>query len=75
MTLPKVIVDRIHRYAAEGSQLCAFFGPRDYRLLAVAMGQIPVVILRASNAEQFAEMRSQVFVEWSLTSRKLKRRR
>ena len=74
MKLPKVIVDRIHRYASEGSRLCAFFGPGDYRLLAVALGEVPVVILRSHSAEQFAQMRSEAFVEWALTSRKLKTR-
>ena len=64
MSLPRPVVDRISRYAAEGRQLRTVFGSQGYRLLAVTLGRVPAVVLRADNADQFAEMRSAVLVEW-----------
>jgi hypothetical protein len=74
MKLPKAILDRIHRYAAAGGRLCTAFGPGDYRLLAVELGQVPIVIFRTSERDRFAQMRSEAVVEWVRTSRTLKRR-
>ena len=64
MSLPRPVVDRISRYAAEGRQLRTVFGSQGYRLLAVTLGRVPAVVLRADNADQFAEMRSAVVEEW-----------
>jgi len=75
MDLPRAVIDRIHRYAAAGSRLRAVYGPGEYRLLAETLWQVPIVILRASDREGFAQMRSQAVVEWIRAIRKLKRRR
>ncbi|MCP5119666.1 MAG: hypothetical protein GY953_53385 [bacterium] len=71
MELPKTVLQRIHRYAEQGRKLKAVYHPGESRLLAVALGEIPMVVLRASNPEQFAEMRSEAFMEWRRTLKKL----
>jgi hypothetical protein len=63
--LPKVVTDRITRYAQEGRELRAVFGPDGCRLMAVTGGQLPAVVLRADNPERFAAMRSAAMLEWS----------
>lgn len=70
MDLPKTVLQRIHRYAREGRQLKAVYHPGESRLLAVTLGEMPMLVLRASNAEQFAEMRSEAFMEWRRTLKK-----
>jgi len=75
MNLPRTILDRIHRYAAEGREPKAVYRAGDYRLLAVATGQMPIVIVRAANQEQFADMRSEILVEWRRTLHDPERRR
>jgi hypothetical protein len=63
-SLPKAVVDRISRYAREGRQLRAVFGPEGCRLLAVAGGAIPAVVLRAETPDQFARLRTAALLEW-----------
>lgn len=67
--LPKPVLDRIHRYAAEGRVLQASYGDDCCRLLAVANWQLPAVILRSSK-EQFAAMHSAAQTEWTRAARK-----
>lgn len=71
MSLPKPVIDRIGRFAREGRQLRATIGPEGYSLLATAMWQPPVVLARATNAEQFAGIKSAVLLEWSRVRRQL----
>jgi hypothetical protein len=66
--LSKPVIDRIRRYATEGWEPHARYGQDGCLLVAVAMGQIPVVILR-SEREQFAELRSAAMIEWSRATR------
>ena len=61
--------DRIRRYAKEGRQPLVRYGQPDCLLLAVAMGQNPVVILRSSR-EQFTELRSAALIEWVRVARR-----
>jgi hypothetical protein len=63
-SLPKPVVDRIGRYAKEGRELRAVFGPEGCRLLAVAGGRMPVVVLRANSMDQFAHLRTAALLEW-----------
>jgi hypothetical protein len=65
--LPKPVRDRIHRYAKEGREPRVRYSKDGCLLMAVAMNQIPVVILRATK-EQFDEMRSAALVEWTKAS-------
>ena len=67
--LPKPVLDRIHRYAAEGRVLQVSYGEDYCRLLAVTNWQLPAVILRSSK-DKFAEMRSAAQAEWTRTARK-----
>ena len=67
--LPKPVLDRIRRYAKEGRQPLVRYGQPDCLLLAVAMGQNPVVILRSSR-EQFTELRSAALIEWVRVARR-----
>jgi hypothetical protein len=61
--LPKVVLDRIHRYAKEGREPLARYEPDGCMLLAIASGQLPVVVLR-STREDFTEIRSAALLEW-----------
>ena len=61
--LPKAVLDRIHRYAKEGREPLARYEPDGCLLLAIATGQLPVVVLR-STREEFTEIRSAALVEW-----------
>jgi hypothetical protein len=61
--LPKAVLDRIHRYAKEGREPLARYEPDGCLLLAIASGQLPVVVLR-STREDFTEIRSAALVEW-----------
>ncbi|MCW5978831.1 MAG: hypothetical protein KIT09_12175 [Bryobacteraceae bacterium] len=70
-SLPKPVIDRVARFAREGRQLRAVFGPEDYRLVATAVGQLPVVVVRAHDPERFAGLRSAVVLEWSRVTRSL----
>lgn len=70
--LSKPVLDRIRRYATEGWEPHARYGQDGCTLVAVAMGRIPVVILRSAR-EQFTELRSAAMVEW-LRAGKSKRR-
>jgi hypothetical protein len=70
--LPKPVLDRIHRYAAEGRVLQVSYGEDGCRLLAVTNWQLPAVILRSSK-DKFAEMRSAAQTEWTRTARNLSR--
>jgi len=74
-SLPKPVVDRISRYAKEGRQLRAVFGPEGCRLLAVAGGRIPVVVLRADTLDQFARLRTAALLEWRRATGALRGRR
>jgi hypothetical protein len=67
--LPKPVLDRIHRYAAEGRVLQVSYGEDCCRLLAVANWQLPVVILRSSK-DKFAEMRVAAQSEWTRSTPK-----
>jgi hypothetical protein len=67
--LPKPVLDRIHRYAAEGRVLQVSYGEDCCRLLAVANWQLPAVILRSSK-DKFAEMRSAAQTEWTRSTPK-----
>ena len=62
--LPKPVIDRIRRYAAEGREPLARYGHDGCVLMARAMGQPPVVILRSS-AREFTEIRAAALVEWT----------
>lgn len=73
--LPKVVLDRISRYAGEGRQLRAVFGPEGCRLVAVAAGCVPAVVLRADTHEQFAQLRTAVMLEWERATRLLQGQR
>ncbi len=73
--LPKPVVDRISRYAKEGRELRAVFGPDGCRLLAVAGGCIPVVVLRADTPDQFAQLRTAALLEWRRATGALRSRR
>jgi len=68
--LPKPVLDRIHRYAAEGRVLQVSYEEDCCRLLAVTNWQLPAVILRSSK-DQFPEMRSAAQTEWTRVARKL----
>ena len=68
-TLPKPILDRIHRYAEEGRALQASFEPDCCRLLAVANWQPPIVLLRSAPGK-FAEMRGAAQTEWTREARR-----
>jgi len=72
--LPKPVLDRIHRYAAEGRVLQVSYEEDCCRLLAVMNWQLPAVILRSSK-DQFPEMRSAAQTEWTRVARKLCRRK
>ena len=69
--LPKPVLDRIHRYAAEGRALQVSYEEDCCRLLAVTNWQLPAVILR-SPKDRFPEMRSAAETEWT-RARKLGR--
>ena len=64
--LSQPVLDRIHRYAKNGWKPRARYGQNCCLLLAVAMGQMPVVILR-SPREEFTEIRSAAVIEWMRT--------
>jgi hypothetical protein len=66
--LSKPVLDRIRRYATEGWQPHARYGQDECLLVAVAIGQIPVVILRSAR-DRFGELRSAVMVEWTRATR------
>jgi hypothetical protein len=68
--LPKPVLDRIHRYAAEGRVLQVSYEEDCCRLLAVTNWQLPAVILRSSK-DQFPEMRSAAQTEWTRVARKV----
>lgn len=74
-SLPKPVVDRISRYAKEGRELRAVFGPDGCRLLAVAGGSVPVVVLRAETPEQFARLRTAALLEWKRATGALRGKR
>jgi hypothetical protein len=61
--LPKAVLDRIHRYAKEGREPLARYEPDGCQLLAIASGQLPIVVLR-STREDFTQIRSAALVEW-----------
>jgi hypothetical protein len=67
--LPKPVLDRIRRYAREGREPRARYGPDGCLLIAFANGQAPVVILRSTRRE-FSEIRSAALVEWMRAARK-----
>ncbi len=72
--LPRPVLDRIRRYVSEGRVPLVRYEHGYSRLLAVATGQIPMVVLRATS-EKFAELRRAVLVEWTRTAkRKVPRR-
>lgn len=73
--LPKPVMDRISRYAGEGRELRAVFGPDGCRLVAVAAGCVPAVVLRADTHEQFARLRTAALLEWNRATRMLQGRR
>jgi hypothetical protein len=62
-SLPKRIVDRIHRYAAEGRALRVRYGSAGGLLLALKAGSAPLVVFRETG-ERFVEMRSTALIEW-----------
>jgi len=62
--LPKPVLDRIRRYAKEGRQPGTRLSSDSCSLLALAFGQLPVVIVRSS-PKQFRDIRSAAMVEWS----------
>ena len=66
--LPKPVLDRIRRYAQEGREPRARYGHDACVLMAFAIGQAPVVILRSTRRE-FAEIRSAALVEWMRAAR------
>jgi hypothetical protein len=66
--LPRPVLDRIRRYAQEGREPRAQYGTDSCMLLAVAMGQPSVVILRCTRRE-FTEIRSAALVEWTRAAR------
>ena len=66
--LPRPVLDRIRRYAQEGREPRARYGSDSCMLLAVAMGQPSVVILRTTRRE-FTEIRSAALVEWMRVAR------
>jgi hypothetical protein len=66
--LPRPVLDRIRRYAQEGRQPLARYGQDACMLVAVAMGQPNVVILRTTRRE-FTEIRSAALVEWMRAAR------
>ena len=67
--LPKPVLDRIHRYAAEGRVLQVSYEDDCCRLLAVANWQLPAVILRSSR-DKFADLRSAAQIEWTRAARR-----
>lgn len=71
-SLPKPVIDRIRRYALEGREPRARYGHDGCMLMAFAMGQAPVVILRSTRRE-FAEIRSAALIEWMRAARSAKR--
>jgi hypothetical protein len=66
--LSKPVLDRIRRYAKEGWEPHARYGRDCCLLVAVATGQIPVVILRSARNE-FTEIRSAAMIEWMRAGR------
>jgi hypothetical protein len=69
VSLPKPVLDRIHRYAAEGRVLQESHGDDRCSLLAVANWQFPAVILR-SPRHKFPELRSAAQTEWTRAARR-----
>lgn len=63
---------RLSRYAREGRQLRAVFGRDGYRLLAVAEGRRPAILLWTTAPEQFALLRNAALLEWSRILRQLR---
>ena len=66
--LPKAVLDRIHRYAGLGWEPRIRYGREACFLLAVAIGRLPIVVLRATR-EEFSELRSAALVEWKRSAR------
>jgi hypothetical protein len=66
--LSKPVLDRIRRYAGDGWEPHARYGQDCCLLVAVAMGRIPVVILRSAR-DQFTELRSAAMIEWMRAGR------
>jgi hypothetical protein len=67
--LPKPVLDRIHRYAAEGRVLQESHGDDGCRLLALANWQFPAVIL-SSPRDKFAQLRNAAQAEWARAARR-----
>lgn len=67
-TLPKSVLDRIHRYAAEKRAPLASYGDDCCLLLAVADRKLPAVVLRSSR-QTFPEMQRAALNEWTRASR------
>ncbi len=72
VTLPRPVVDRIHRYAEEGRVPLVRYERDQCLLLAVAKWQPPAVLLRSSRAK-FTGMRTAALMEWARTSRRKRR--
>jgi hypothetical protein len=67
-TLPKPVLDRIHRYAAEKRAPLASYRDDCCLLLAVANWAPPAVVLRSSR-DKFSEMHSAALSEWTRAAR------
>jgi len=67
-SLPRAVVDRIHRYAEEGRVPQVRYELDHCLLLAVSKWQLPAVLLRSSRA-QFTGMRAAALTEWARASR------
>jgi hypothetical protein len=66
--LPKSVLDRIHRYAAEKRAPLASYGDDCCLLLAVADWKLPAVVLR-SPRDKFPEMQRADLSEWTRAAR------
>ena len=72
VTLPRPVVDRIHRYAEEGRVPLVRYERDQCLLLAVSNWQLPAVLLRSSR-EKFTGMRTAALMEWARTSGRKRR--
>jgi hypothetical protein len=70
VSLPKPVLDRIHRYAEEGRVPRTRYEHDYCLLLAEEKWQSPAVVLLRCTPARFAEMRTAALAEWTRTARR-----
>jgi hypothetical protein len=68
-SLPRPVLDRIHRYVAEERVPLASYSDDCCLLLAVANWKLPAVVLRSSR-DKFSEMHRAALNEWTRAARR-----